>query len=328
MIPPKLKPGDHIRIVSPSRSMAILSEETRAIAQDRLHALGFRVTFSNHAEERDEFDSSSIAARIEDLHDAFADRSVNAILATIGGFNSNQLLTHLNYRLIKNHPKIFCGFSDITVLANAIMTATGLVTYLGPAFASFGMKKGLEYTLEYFKHCLMTKEAYEILPSKTWSDDPWYKNQHRRVFIKNPGPIIIQKGTAKGRVVGGNLCSLNLLHGTSFMPSLKHALLFIEDDEMPKELTMVEFERNLQSVLHQPDAKHLRGVVIGRFQKASKMTPAKIEKMIKTKKELRRVPVIANADFGHTTPMITLPMGGTATLVAQRGHITLNITRH
>ena len=90
-------------------------------------------------------------ARVEDLNEAFRDENVKAILTVIGGFNSNQLLDYIDYEAIKNNPKIFCGFSDITALSNAIYAKTGVVTYSGPHYSSFGMLKGFEYSLEYFK---------------------------------------------------------------------------------------------------------------------------------------------------------------------------------
>lgn len=112
--------------------------------------MGFQVTFSKHAEELDRFASSSISSRVQDLHRAFRDPNVKAILTTLGGYNSNGLLKHLDYDLIRKNPKFFCGYSDITALNNAIYTKTRLVTYSGPHFSSFGMEKGLEYTNDYF----------------------------------------------------------------------------------------------------------------------------------------------------------------------------------
>jgi muramoyltetrapeptide carboxypeptidase LdcA involved in peptidoglycan recycling len=119
-IPEKCKPGDHIRVVSPSKSLSILSEETIEIATQRLENLGFAVSISRNVSLLDEFGSSSIEARIQDLHDAFADENVNAIITTIGGYNSNQLLSYLDFELIKQNPKIFVGYSDITALSHAI----------------------------------------------------------------------------------------------------------------------------------------------------------------------------------------------------------------
>lgn len=94
--------------------------------------------------------SSSIQSRVEDLHNAFLDKNVKAILTCIGGFNVNQILEYIDYSIIKNNPKIICGFSDITALINAIFAKTGLVTYHGTHFSSFGFEKDIEYTNQYF----------------------------------------------------------------------------------------------------------------------------------------------------------------------------------
>ena len=149
MVPNKLKAGDEVRVIAPSRSMAILGEDCKKLATERLEELGFKVTFGKHVMEADpDYFAASKEARVEDLNDAFRDPNVRAILTVIGGFNSNQILDYIDYEAIKNDPKIFCGFSDITALSNAIHAKTGVVTYSGPHFSSFGMLKGFEYTLE------------------------------------------------------------------------------------------------------------------------------------------------------------------------------------
>jgi len=328
MIPSKLKKGNKIRVISPSRSLALISKGNTKIALDRFKDLDLEVSFSKNAEEKDEFISSKIKSRVNDLHDAFTDKKVKAIFTTIGGFNSNQLLKYLDYDLIRKNPKIFCGYSDITALSNALYVKTGLVTYYGPHFSTLGMAKGLDYTLEYLKKCLFHEGKFEVTPSKNWSDDPWWKNQEKRKFIKNKGFLAINNGKGEGTIIGGNLCTFNLLQGTEFMPSLKNTILFLENDEMTKNYSAVEFDRDLQSILHLPSSDKIKGLIIGRFQKASEMTPEKIIKIIKTKNELKNIPVIANVDFGHTTPQITFPIGGKARLLASKAKIKLSILKH
>ncbi|MBT3304039.1 LD-carboxypeptidase [Candidatus Woesearchaeota archaeon] len=307
MIPEKLKQGDEIRIIAPSRSLALLSQENKDLATKKLEELGFKVTFGFNVDEKDEFISSSIESRVKDIHDAFSDKNVKAILTVIGGFNCNQLLSYLDYDLIKNNPKIFCGYSDITALQNTFLKKSDLVTYSGPHFSTFAMKNGFEFTLDSFKKCLMSSEPVEIIASENWSDDSWWENQEDRNFIQNNGFLNINSGEAEGTLVGGNICTLNLLQGTEFMPSLENSILFIEDDEESK---AVNFDRDLQSLIHLPEFKGVKGIVIGRFQKASKVTDDLLIKIIKTKKELSNIPVIANVDFGHTMPLITFPIGG------------------
>jgi muramoyltetrapeptide carboxypeptidase len=316
MLAKRLQPGDEIRVIAPSTSMALLKDDQVKIAVDRLETLGFKVTFGKYVYNHDEFFSSSIEERLEDLHDAFRDSNVKGILSVIGGFNSNQLLKYIDFELIKNNPKVFCGYSDITALSLAILQKTGLITYSGPHFSSFGMKHGFEYTLDSFLSALTNDAPYEIEPSKNWSDDAWYLNQENRQFHDQNDYLILQDGVAEGTLIGGNLCTMNLLQGTEFMPSLKDSILFIEDDYATYANV---FDRQLQSVLHLPDARAIKGVLIGRFQKDSNMTEDALRKIISSKQELQGLPVIANVNFGHCQPFATIPVGARAKISASLG---------
>jgi muramoyltetrapeptide carboxypeptidase LdcA involved in peptidoglycan recycling len=328
MIPPKLKIGDEVRVIAPSRSMAIISQTVRDIAKKKLEKLGLKVTFGNHIEEIDEFNSSSVESRLKDLHEAFADKNVKAILTAIGGFNSNQLLNSIDYNLIRKNPKILCGYSDITILQNALYKKTDLMTYYGPHFSTFGMKKGGEYIEEYFKKCLMSEQPYEITPSKQWSSDAWYINQENRNFKKNEGYWIIQEGSARGKIIGGNASTFNLLHGTEFIPNMNNTILFLEADVEDKDVFVMSFDRYLQSNIHQNGFVTVKGIVIGRFQENSGMTKDKLFKIIASKKELRNIPIIANVDFGHSDPMTTFPIGGLCELEATKSKIKIKILEH
>lgn len=326
MISEKLKAGDEVRVIAPSRSAVILGEDCKAIATERLEALGLKVTFGKYIYEADEdYLIASKEHRAEDLNEAFRDKNVKAILTVIGGFNSNQILDLIDYDAIRENPKIFCGFSDITVLSNSIYAKTGLVTYSGPHYSSFGMKKGFEYELEYFKKMFFEDAEVEINSSEEWSDDAWFIDQENREFIKNDGMFIINEGEAEGEIVGGNLCTLNLLQGTTYMPNIRDKVLFIEDDGMAEKLFMVTFDRDLQSIVQMSEFKTVRGIVIGRAEKNCNMTKEKWTKLIKNKPELNHIPVIAGADFGHTTPIFTFPVGGYAKLSAKDGKIELKI---
>jgi muramoyltetrapeptide carboxypeptidase LdcA involved in peptidoglycan recycling len=325
MIAEKLKPGDEIRVISPSSSLQIISHENRKIATDRLSKMGFRVTFSKHAEECDSFFSSSIESRVDDLHTAFGDPAVKAILTTIGGYNSNQLLRYLDYSLIAKNPKIFCGFSDITALQHAIWTKTGLITYSGPHYSTVGCLKGIDYVMEYFKKCVCENAPFFIASSSGWSDDAWYVDQENRQFFPNEGCHVIQEGEASGTILGANLATLNLLQGTEYMPSLNGSVLFLEDDALSK---AVLFDRDLQSLLHQVDFNGVAAVVIGRFERKSGISLDQLRDIIASKNELKSIPVVANADFGHTLPFFTFPIGGKASLVAKEANVQIHITKH
>ena len=326
MIPEKLKAGDEVRIIAPSRSAVILGEDCKKIATERLEALGLKVTFGKYIYEADEdFLAASKEHRAEDLNEAFRDKNVKAILTVIGGFNSNQILDLIDYEAIKENPKIFCGFSDITALSCSIYAKTGLVTYSGPHYSSFGMEKGFEYELDYFKKMFFDNEEIEIESSEEWSDDLWFLDQENREFIKNDGLFIINEGEAEGEMVGGNLCTLNLLQGTEYMPDISNKVLFIEDDGSADKLFMVTFDRDIQSLIHTPEFNTVKGIVLGRAQKNCSMTQEKWTKLIKNKPELADIPVIGGADFGHTTPIFTFPVGGYAKLHAKDGKIKLCI---
>jgi muramoyltetrapeptide carboxypeptidase len=323
--PQKLKAGDEVRIISPSRSLAIIGEETRRIAGERFAELGLKLSFGKHVEEIDDFNSCSVASRLEDLHAAFADPNVKGVLTVVGGFNSNQLLRGIDWALIKSNPKVFCGFSDITALNNSILAKTGLVTYSGTHYSTFGMKNHFDYALEHFKKAVMGDEQINVLPSKEWTDDHWFLDQDNRQPIPNEGWLVIREGQAQGSIRGGNLCTFNLLQGTEYMPTLADTILFVEDDE---ESLPHHFDRNLVSLIQQPDFSGVRAIVVGRFQQASKMSNDLLRQMIESKKELADLPVIANVDFGHTNPLITYPIGGEVDILADKSAPKITITKH
>lgn len=330
VFPKKIGAGSHIRVIAPSRSFKIISEETRRIAKKRFEDLKIDVSYSVNADEMNAFASSDIKSRVDDIHRAFQDKTVDIILTAIGGFNSNEILPYLDYKLISQNPKILCGFSDITALTNAIYAKTGLVTYCGPHFSSFGMEKGFDYSLEKFKSCFLSEDMYEINPSQEWSDDAWFLNQEDRTFIQNEGYWLVNKGSedeVEGTIIGGNLCTLNLLQGTEYMPSLEGSVLFVEDNFMSK-LDDVEFYRNLTSLLQEKSAKNIKAVIVGRFQKDSSISRDKIFAILQSREELKNIPVIANVDFGHTTPLATFPIGGKARLKWKNDNFTIEIVKH
>jgi muramoyltetrapeptide carboxypeptidase LdcA involved in peptidoglycan recycling len=310
IIPPKLTRGSHVRIIAPSGTVPRrkgMNGEFLDRATQFFLGRGMTVSEGKYIRERDAFDSTKVAHRIEDLHDAFRDPSVSMISALRGGWNANQLLRHIDFDLIRKNPKIFCGFSDNTALSNAIFAKTGLVTYSGPNFYHFGFGSQMGYTYESFEACLIIDEPYSIVASKKWTAEHFTPENPTLKFRKNTGWWIIHEGRAEGTSIGGNLCTFNLLQGTEYMPSLKGTILFLEDDHMSDPKT---FDRDLQSLLHQPGSEGIRAVVIGRFQPQSKMTEGLLRQIIQSKPELKNIPVIANVDFGHTSPQVTFPIGG------------------
>ena len=314
IIPNKLQKGDKIMVVAPSRGLKLIGADCRKIAEERFAEMGLKLEFAPNTNDENWniAGSTEPQKRADDIMFAFKDKSVKAIFTVIGGFNSNQIISLLDYDVIRKNPKIICGFSDITALLNAIRAKTGMEVYYGPHYSSLGMKKGSEYTLEYLQKILFSDTEFEVKASTEWSDDLWFLDQEKREFIKNDGWWNIRSGSAEGTIEGGNLCTFNLLLGTDFRPTFKtNTILFIEDDE---ETNLAHFDRNLQAICHQPDFKNVIALVIGRFQKKSEMTREKLEFIINNKPELKNIPIIANVDFGHTTPILTIPLGGYAKL--------------
>ena len=310
MIPPKLKKGDEIRIIAPSGSLSRVRTDVLERSLAYLDENGFRVTYSTNCREMDSFSSSSVESRAADLHEAFADPDVKAVMACIGGFNVNQILPYIDYDLIRANPKILCGYSDITALLNAVYARTGLVTYHAPHLAALGFLREREYTHKYLTACLMNEDPISVTPSETAGSY-----------------TVLQEGTCEGEIAGGNLCTLNLLQGTPYMPDLRDKILFIEDDNIMGDYFPYEFDRNLQSLLQVSGAESVRGIVFGRFDASCRLTEDTIRAIVKGKVPAG-IPVVFGTDFGHVFPMISFPVGGRVKLSANGEGIDLRITEH
>lgn len=221
--------------------------------------------------------------------------------------------------MIANYPKILCGYSDITALATAITKKCRFVTYSGPHFSSFGMEQAQDYQLSYFQKCLMNNTAYTIKGSIIWSDDAWYLNQQNRHF-EAANWKVYSEGEASGKIFGGNLCTLNLLQGTPYMPDLSNSILFLEDDEI---VNPEIFARDFASLFQA--TSNIKGLAIGRFQRASNMTEEQLHFILDKHPDLRRIPVIYDVDFGHTQPIFTFPIGGEIQMNTK--DLTIHVTK-
>lgn len=310
MIPNKMKIGDELRIIAPSSSLSTVWNNAHQRAVDFFENAGFHLTFSAHCRELDKYHSSSIASRVADIHEAFLDPNVKMIITCRGGFNANQLLRHLNFDLIAKNPKIICGYSDITALLNAIYAQTGLVTYHGPHYSTFGFDGEPEYTRQSFFNCFTNNFPYSVTPSQTAA-------QYH----------VIQEGCCEGSIIGGNLCTLNLLQGTPYMPDIRNKVLFLEDDNIMGEYFSYEFDRNLESLLQIDGADTIKGIVIGRFEESCGMTKERVMDIL-CNKIPASIPVIFGVDFGHVFPIITFPIGGTVKITASKENVDITLLSH
>lgn len=271
--------------------------------------LGFIVTYAEHTNEEDVLGSSSILSRVKDLHEAFLDPEVKGILTAIGGFNSNELLPYIDFELIKRHPKVLCGYSDITALCNAITTKTGLLTYVGPHFSSFQMDELQDYQTENFELATMKEEAFDVRASKSWSQDEWYLPQPKRELHRNQWKVYSQSTPVTGICYGGNLGTFQLLFGTPFLPELEQSILFVENAE---ENDYHDFARGLASLLQV--VRHPKALLIGRFPKETDMTEERLLAILGKYPLLKEIPVIYDMNFGHTQPIFTIPIGDRVTV--------------
>ncbi|MBS9336011.1 S66 family peptidase [Fructobacillus papyrifericola] len=301
--PTLLNKGDEIRIISPSSSIARVGGFNKNLrAKKRLEALGFQVSFGQHILENDVFYSSSIASRVADLHDAFLDEQVKAVMTTIGGNNSNELLPYIDYDLLAKHPKVFCGYSDTTSLHNAIRAKTGLATFYGPAYSSFKMDELQEYQSQSFLEAV-SHHSFELKPSASWSSDAWFDSSLARQ-LKAGEWKAYNEGSARGTSTGGNIQTYNLQAGTTYFPEVANPVVFVEQ---AKGGSPLEFSSQLAQILQlHPD---LAALVIGRFPVINQMSEENLQLILDKYPVLQTIPVLYDVDFGHTQPIFTLPLG-------------------
>lgn len=303
-----LKPGSHLRILSPSSSIERIGGfDANLEAKETLEKLGFSLSFSEHYMEHDMLDSASIESRVADLHAAFADQSIDGILATIGGFNSNELLPYLDYALIARHHKVICGYSDTTAVLNAIYAKTGMQTYMGPSYSSFKMEGGQDYQSESWLKAL-SKTSYNLEPSQEWSSDPWYDPSQSRHFMPTEWKVYTQ-GRASGTLIGGNLSTFGLLRGTPYAPKPEQYVLFLEEAE---EDDYLDFDRHLAAILQAYPSP--QALVLGRFPKECGMTRELLLYILAKHPVLKKIPVIYDTDFAHTQPLFTITIGAQVTV--------------
>lgn len=333
VVPDKLRAGDEVRILALSRSIGGLKQYPGIVDADveyaskRLEALGLRVSFGRHVRETNPHLTISVESRLEDLRDTLNDASVKGILAVTGGIGAIQLLNRLDFALFVAHPKILCGYSDITFLCNAIYGRTVVVTYNGPHFSTFMMHRGFDYTLRYFQACLFDPAPFDAVASPEWSDDVWIDQENRHYF-PNSGWWGIHDGEAEGTVLGGGYFALNLMQGSEFFPLLDEAILFLESPAEGKS-TLMNLDMGLRALTYQPEFRKVRGIVIGRFASNNgEIDRHKMSALINNIPELAGLPVIANCDFGHTTPILTLPIGRRCRIKVSGDQTQLTILTH
>jgi len=322
ILPKRLKKGDQVRVIAPAESFSKkFGESLRRRGIERLNELGLEVSFGKYVDEPGPFKSASREHRLEDLHEAFEDDAVHAILSANGGSSANQLLKYIDYELIKKKPKIFCGLSDITELTSAIYTKTNLVTYYGPHFTMLGASDHLGHVLKNMKKMFFSEAAFEVQNSDYYLNSEWEKER-----ILNEGFWTLNEGETEGICIGGNMLTMNFLLGYDYVPDLAGKILFLEENKV---IDYRGIQKELQQILDHPQAGQIKGIIISRFQRESQMSRELLEIMVNSKEVLKNVPVVGNANCSHTIPMSTFPFGGKIRFEAKAGdRVKIEILEH
>ena len=311
--PPHLQRGATIGIVSPSAPVAARQPRRWQRGLRSLKALGFEVKVGQHALSDTGHTAGRAEDRAADITSLFLDDEVDTILATIGGYNSNQLLEHLDFDAIRTHPKILMGYSDTSALLLAILEMTGLVTFMGPALLpQFAEPAGLHpFTAKALQALLLEPTRQQTLePSGTWIRERqrWGVNDDRpRGEVPNPGPRVVREGRASGRLVAGNLGTMLVLAGSPYFPNLDGAVLCIEEDELE---TPASVDRYLTQLRTMGAFEQIAALLVGRFSPDVGFTDSHhLASLLLEATHGYAFPIATGFDFGHTDPMLTLPIG-------------------
>jgi muramoyltetrapeptide carboxypeptidase len=305
-----LKKGDTIGIVAPSNSASLIDPRIFDVGVKKLESKGFKLRFGNNIRARWGHAAGTVQQRLEDLMDMFEDSEVDAIMTVFGGFNSHQLLHYIDYEVIRENPKIFIGFSDITALSNAFLTRSGLVNFSGPAFVTFCQPDLPEFTERYFDEILIEGKRSTISASEEWAEDTWWRepiNFGKREWKANPGWNVFRSGIAEGSCVGGNISTFMLLAGTDYWPDMEGSILFLDEDEVETPQTI---DRYLTQLRHMGVYDEISGMVVGRLP--TELGFSKEDTLSMILEEATRgydFPIVGGVDFAHTDPMITIPLG-------------------
>jgi muramoyltetrapeptide carboxypeptidase len=253
--------------------------------------------------------------RAADINAAFADPAVSGVFCAIGGDHSNQLLNYIDFDTVRENPKPLVGYSDVTVLLCAMLSTAGVTGFYGPTVLT-GLAEFPEpfaYTMKHLHAALFTTlPSGRIQPSAEWTDE-YLEWSEKRDLLRprrrqpNFGPKVLRGGTATGPLVGGCLPSLMHLRGTRFWPNFDSAILFLETPE--GNYTPADADSHLCDLELTGVFDVISGMVVGRPYGYTPEMRANLESVIVQRTRRWAFPILTSLDFGHTEPMVTLPLG-------------------
>lgn len=298
--PQRLQKGDTIGIIAPSSPP---NQENLERSLAFLEQLGLKWKFGKHVKNVHGYLAGTDDERLEDLHDMFADPTIKGIICAGGGYGSARFTDKIDLQLMKENPKVFWGFSDITYLHTAMGLYSNLVTFHGPMLAS-----------------CVGKDTFHELSAKMFQQLFEPMELH---YTEAISPLeTITAGVAQGELVGGNLSLLASGIGTKFEVDTKGKLLFIEDvGEEPYKIDGLLNQLRMAGKL-----KDAAGIVIGDFSDAEQEKRKEtfmVDEIFDHYMGNLGVPVVKGFQIGHCQPHFAIPLGVGAKLDADDKTLTI-----
>lgn len=303
MIKPKaLKFGDTIGIISPASPT---TEEKVKKSYNKLIEMGFKVEIGESVYERHGYLSGTDDIRAADINNMFKDKKIKGIICTRGGYGTPRILDLIDYEAIKNNPKVFVGYSDITALHIAFNQKSDLVTFHGPMVASDMVEGFSIFSRDNFLKSIMNKEPISKISNP----------EGEEIFT-------INGGIAEGIIIGGNLSLIVDTIGTPYEINTTDKILFIEEiGEQPYNIDRMLNQLRLSGKLQEAN-----GIILGDFNNCETENPEEnltLEQVINDQIKSTGKPTIFNLQAGHCNPMLTLPFGVKARLNADKKELII-----
>lgn len=285
--PKRLSLGDTIGIIAGSSS---ISREREVECKEAIEALGYKVKLAgNLTDNYAGYMAGDGKVRGQWINQMFADKAVDAIICVRGGQGGSRAMEHVDFELIKNNPKIFVGYSDVTSLHCAINNLCDMPTFHGPMVSSNMVEDFTTEEMESLLEAVNAQESYQ------------FKNP------KGQEIKVLKEGVAKGEMVGGNLAVLSATVGTFYEIDTKDKIFFIEEVGE----TMARIERFAYQLKNAGKFAECKGVVLGQFTNCSNPldeTYQELEFFADILEEYD-IPVLYNVQSGHDNPNMTLTFG-------------------
>lgn len=291
-----------------------------------LESQGLKVVDGALRGKGDFYRSGSIRERAAEFNELLYREDVQILMASIGGNNTNSILPYIDYDYLKEHPKIVVGYSDTTALLLAIYAKTGLVTFYGPALAaSFGEFPPLvDRTFDGFRAMVLEKVAlpYAFPMPETWTEEaiPWSVQDRAKAESENHW-LTVRPGVCRGRLIGGNLNTMEGFFGTDYMPEIRAGDILLLEDSLKDACTL---ERSFSLLKLAGVFEKIGGILLGKHEGFDDNgTGRRPHEILLEVLEGCHIPFLAEFDCCHTHPMLTLPIGCQVELDATNQRVTL-----